>query len=90
MKHEPMNRALNLMRRSVANHALIDEEKQLSGSCTYLQIPTLSQQQRLAFSTKSPPTRALAPPLGPLYKGGPRGGAMALTFDESKPALSHK
>ena len=83
-----MNRAFDWMRRSVADHALIDEEK-LSGSCTYLQIPALSQQQSLAFSTKSPPTWALAPPLGPLYKGA-LGGAMALTFDESKPALAHK
>ena len=58
MKHEPMNRAFDLVRRSVADHALIDEEKQLSGSCTYLQVPALSQQQSLAFSTKSPPTRA--------------------------------
>ncbi len=74
MKHELMNRTFDLVRRSVADHALIDEEKQLSGSCTYLQIPALSQQQSLAFSTKSPPTWALAPPLGPLYKGGPRGG----------------
>ena len=30
MKHEPMNRAFDLMRRSVADHALIDEEKQLA------------------------------------------------------------
>jgi len=74
MKHGPMNRALNLVRRSVVDHALSDEEKQLSGSCTYLQVPALSQQQSLTFSTKSPPTRASAPPLGPLYKGGPRGG----------------
>jgi len=53
-----MNRAFDLVRRSVADHALIDEEKQLSGSCTYLQVPALSQQQSLTFSTKSPPTRA--------------------------------
>jgi hypothetical protein len=52
-----MNRAFDLMRRSVADHAMIDEEK-LSGSCTYLQIPALSQQQSLTFSTKSPPTWA--------------------------------
>ncbi len=57
MKHGPMNRAFDLMRRSVADHAMIDEEK-LSGSCTYLQIPALSQQQSLTFSTKSPPTWA--------------------------------
>jgi len=74
MKHGPMNRTFDLVCRSVADHALIDEEKQLSGSCTYLPVPALSQQQSLTFSTKSPPTRALAPPLGPLYKGGPRGG----------------
>ncbi len=73
MKHGPMNRAFNLMRRSVVDHALIDKEK-LSGSYTYLPVPALSQQLNLTFSTKSPPTWALAPPLGPLYKGGPRGG----------------
>ena len=74
MKHELMNRTYDWMRRSVADHALIDEEKQLSGSCTYLQIPALSQQQSLTFSTKSPPTWALAPPLGPLYRGALGGG----------------
>jgi hypothetical protein len=58
MKLEPMNRAFNLVRRSVADHALIDEEKQLSGSCTHLPVPALSQQQSLTFSTKSPPTWA--------------------------------